>query len=88
MSTAAPELHPIPVVSPWHHIGIDFIGPVTPASEGCSYVLTISDYFSKFVHAYAIETKQASGVAGALYKVGIHLVPRIHNREESIKCYL
>ena len=51
VSKAAPELHPVPVVSPWYHIGIDFIGPLTPASEGCSYILTISDYFSKFVQA-------------------------------------
>ena len=43
MSKAALELHPVPVVSPWYHIGIDFIGPFTPASQGCSYILTISD---------------------------------------------
>ena len=71
MSKAAPELHPVPVVSPWYHIGIDFISPITPASQGCSYILTISDYFSKFVQASAMESKHASGVAAALFKVGI-----------------
>ena len=73
MSKAAPELHPVPVVSPWYHVGIDFIGPLTPASQGCSYILTISDYFSKFVQAYAMETKHASGVAAALFKV-VHII--------------
>ena len=73
MSKAAPELHPVPVVSPWYHIGIDFIRPITPASQGCSYILTISDYFSKFVQAYAMETKHASGVAATLFKVGIQI---------------
>ena len=65
---AAPELHPIPVVSPWHHIGIDFIGPLVCSSRGCCYILTISDYFSKFVQAIPMETKHASGVASALLK--------------------
>ena len=48
MSIAAPELHPLPVVSPWYHIGIDFIGPISPSSQqGKKYILTISDYFTQ-----------------------------------------
>ena len=69
ISKAAPELHPVPVVSPWYHIGIDFVGPLTPSTQGRCYILTISDYFSKFVQAYAMESKHAPGVAGALFKV-------------------
>ena len=70
ISKAAPELHPIPVVSPWYHIvGIDFVGPLTPTEDGYCYILTISDYFSKFVQAFAMESKHASGVAAALFKV-------------------
>ena len=30
LATVAPELHPVPVVSPWYHLGIDLIGPITP----------------------------------------------------------
>ena len=26
------EMYPVPVKSPWHHIGIDFIGPVAHKS--------------------------------------------------------
>lgn len=69
-SKAAPELHPVPVVSPWYHIGIDFIGPISPPShQGNSYILTISDYFTKFVEAVPLPNKLASGVAAALFKV-------------------
>ena len=48
ISVAAPSLHPVPIVSPWYHIGIDFVGPVSPKShQGNAYILTISDYFTK-----------------------------------------
>ena len=70
MAKTAPELHPVPVVAPWHHIGIDFIGPLSPASEqGSRYILTISDYFSKWVEAIPTATKHAAVVAAALFKV-------------------
>lgn len=71
ISKAVPELHPVPVVSPWHHLGIDFVGPLTPTRHGYCYILTISDYFTKFVHAYAMESKHASGVTDALFKVHV-----------------
>lgn len=68
--TSKPELHPIPIHSPWHHIGIDFIGPITPVSRnGNRYILTISDYFSKWACAVALPTKEAHGVANVLFKV-------------------
>ena len=68
----APELNPVTVVSPWYQIGIDFIGPIYPAStQGNRYILTVCDYFTKFVHATATETKLASRVADALFKVNM-----------------
>lgn len=52
LTTDVPELHPIPVKSPWYMIGIDFVGPLTPEAEGGSnYILTISDCFTKWVEA-------------------------------------
>ena len=30
MTVGTSELHPVPVVSPWYHVGIDFIGPLPP----------------------------------------------------------
>ena len=42
-----PELNPIPVKSPWYHLGIDFVGPISPpSSEGNRYILTVSDNFT------------------------------------------
>ena len=56
METGAPELHPLPVVSTWHHIGIDFIGPLKYNSRQANrYILAISDYFGKFTQAFAKE---------------------------------
>ena len=51
------------------HIGIDLIGPLPETSAGHKYVLTISDYCTKWVAAIALESKHASGVAIALFKV-------------------
>ena len=71
MTTSAPELHPVSVVSPWYHIGIDLIGPISPPSvQGNRYIFTISDYFTKFVVAIPLADKCASSIATALFKVG------------------
>ncbi len=57
--TAKPELHPVPIHSLWHHIGIDSVGPISPVSKsGNKYVLTVSDYFTKWVCAFALPTKE------------------------------
>ena len=70
MTTGAPQLHPVPVKSPWYHIGIDFIGPLTPvAQDGGQYILTILDYFTKWVEAVGTPDKLASTVTITLFKV-------------------
>ena len=57
MVVQAPELHPVPVKSPWYHVAIDFIGPITPTSQkGNRYILTISDYFTKYAEAIPLPT--------------------------------
>ena len=61
---------PIPVKAPWHMIGIDFVGPISPtADDGSRYVLTISGYFTKWVEAIPTADKCASTVVSALYQV-------------------
>lgn len=63
ISTIRPELHPVPVKSPWFHLGMDFIGPVSPPSvSGSRYILTISDYFT-------LPTKEAANVVHTLRQV-------------------
>ena len=58
ITTEAPELHPIPVVSLWYHIGI---GPISPPS--------VRGVITKFVEAMLMESKHADGMATSLFKV-------------------
>ena len=70
ISSERPELHLIPVKSPWYHLGIDFVGPISPGSQaGNRYILTVSDYFTKFTWAKALPTKEAVPVVAALSEV-------------------
>ena len=68
MSITTPELHPIPVKSPRYHLGIDFIGPVTTSVKGNRFILTVSDYCTKWVEAIALASKCTSATANALFK--------------------
>ena len=53
-----PKLFPVPVKSLWHHVGKDFDGTISSASRnGNRFILTISDYFTKFAWAKALPTK-------------------------------
>ena len=70
MTAKTPELHPVAVVAPWYHIGIDFIGPISPvASDGSRYIFTVCDYFTKWAYAVGTPNKEASTVSTVLYKV-------------------
>ncbi|KAL5509176.1 hypothetical protein EMCRGX_G004493 [Ephydatia muelleri] len=70
LAVGSTGLHPIPVVTTWHHVSIDFVGPISPIStSGNRYILTSSDQFSKWVEAVAVPTKEAHRVASALYKI-------------------
>ena len=70
LTSGTPELHPIPVKSPWFQIGIDYIGPLSPpANDGSRFILTVSDYFTKWVEAVPTQDKMASTVANAFFKV-------------------
>lgn len=67
-----PELHPVAVKSPWHQLGIDFVGPISPPSQsGNRYILTVSDYFTKYGWAKAMPTKEAIPVVSALREVRV-----------------
>ena len=85
VNTARPELHPVPVKSPWFHLGIDFIGPYSPpSSNGNKYVLTVCDYFTKFVWAKPLPSKEAKNVAQTqVIKTLRYKKSRVRGRDQS-----
>ena len=50
---------------PFHHIGIDFMGPL-PLSNGNQHILLIGDHFSKWYEAIPLPDQTASSTATAL----------------------
>ena len=49
---------------------MDFIAPISPPSQsGHHYILTVSDYFTKFARAKALPTKEAGPVVVAIHEV-------------------
>ena len=60
------ELHPIPVTKVWYRVGIDLVGPLPETRRGNKYIITLSDYFSKWPEAAPLPSKEATGVASFL----------------------
>ena len=50
-------------------VGVDLIGPLKETSKGNKYIVTLTDYFSKWGEAQAIPDKKARTVADFLYSV-------------------
>ena len=50
-------------------VGMDLIGPMKATRSGNQYILTMTDYFSKYVEAVALHDKQASTVAQGVFQV-------------------
>ena len=70
LKTAAMELHPITVTPQvWHSVGMELIGPFKPSALGYKFVLTVTDYFSKYVETIPIPDKSADSVAKGIYKI-------------------
>jgi len=70
LKAAAIELHPVAVEPQvWYLVGMDLIGPFQPTADGHKFVLTMTDYFSKYVEAVPIPDKTAISVAQGIYKV-------------------
>lgn len=70
MTTGTPQLNPIPVKAPWYMLGIDYVGPISPtAADGSRFILTITDYFTKWAEAIPTKDKSAASTATVLFKV-------------------
>ena len=70
VTTERPQLFPIPVKSPMYHVGIDFVGPISPTTKnGNRFILTMTDYFTKYGWAKALPSKEATNVVSSLKEV-------------------
>jgi len=70
LKKASGELHPIPIKTTlWHQVGMDLIGPLTESPHGNKYIITITDYFSKWAEAGPLPDKTAHGIAKFLYSM-------------------
>ncbi len=55
-------LQPIPVEAPFKRVGIDVIGPVSPA-HGKKYIIVATDYFTKWAETRALSSQTAKSTA-------------------------
>ena len=70
LKTSTTELHPIPVKAQiWCQVGMDLIGPLSVTPHGNKYIITLTDYFSKWAEAMVLPEKSADGVARFMYSV-------------------
>ena len=51
---------------PWERLGVDITGPHPKSKNGFTYILTITDYFTKWADAFPIRNQEASTVAKVL----------------------
>ena len=52
---------------------IDLIGPLPETPQGNKYIVTLTDYFSKWAEAAPLPSKTADGVAKFMYSVSFYL---------------
>ena len=63
-------MKPIEIVPvPFYMIGVDLIGPLKLTKQGNKYILSIIDYYTKYVEAIALSTQEAETVVRALEEV-------------------
>ena len=53
----------------WHRVGIDLVGPLPLTPRGNRYIITLTDYFSKWPEAASLQDKTAVGVAEFLMSI-------------------
>lgn len=59
-------MHPIKVAEPWTIIGMNLMGPFPVTPQGNSYVLRMTDLFTKWVIAEPLKSKCAPEVAAVV----------------------
>ncbi|KAG5280667.1 hypothetical protein AALO_G00062660 [Alosa alosa] len=69
--TSVQPLQCIKVSAVWELVGIDLTGQLPKTKAGHEYIMTVTDYFSKWVEAYPLRNKSAA-------EVGRHLCSMIY----------
>lgn len=60
------------VTAPWQWLGLDVRGPLPQTLNGHRYILTVTDYFSKWVEAVPVESCLPSHVAKHIVDIVAH----------------
>ena len=64
------QVKPIMSLQPFDLMGMDFLGPISPASKsGAKYILLMVDYFSRYLFAQAVERATGAVVVDFLRRV-------------------
>lgn len=64
------SLHPIKVKGEaWHQVGMDLIGPLQETSCGNKYIMTLTDYYTKWAEAAPLKDKTAVSVVNILFSI-------------------
>ncbi len=53
----------------WAQVGMDLVSPLPLTPRRNRYIITLTDYFSKWAEAAALPDKSAHGVARFIYSV-------------------
>ena len=53
-------------------IGMDLVGPLHKTPRGHKYIMTVTDYYTKWAEAAPLKDKTATSVADVLYSVSIY----------------
>ncbi len=56
----------------WAQVGMDLIGPMPKTPRGNQYIVTLTDYFSKWAEAAALPDKTAHGIGTFIYTVSFY----------------
>src|ERR671938_659907 len=72
------ELHPIKIIKPFYHWGIDFLGPLPTTESGNRYIIVATDYFTKWPEAKATSEATAKEAVKFIYEniICTHGIPK------------
>ena len=72
MQKTSATLHPIRVEGEaWHQLGMDLVGPLHITPRGNKYIMTVTDYYTKWAEAVPLKDKSAASVANVLTTVSV-----------------